>query len=237
MRTPRVLLVTLSLLATASAAPATTLVFENDLPGWQRLAAPEHVLDFEAASGELVGDEFADGPLAPRFELIRGRGLYSGDLAPAQVEPSSGVNVFGPSDCCSIEGIIRLHFESPVRSVGAFFFDVEADFSLTGFSTVLDAAVPDVAFSEAQGQSVQSFLGFVTDVPLSVLDIHFTTGPNIDGTVIDDLRYSTLPEPSTAVLLGAGLLCIFRRRSGGRVGRVDPQRPLSPQSYARNRSS
>ncbi len=217
MRIRLVLLATISLLATASVASAATIVFENDLPGWQALASPEYVVDFEAASGELVGNEFAGLPLAPLFELISGQGLFSGGLAPTQLTPSSGVNVFGPADTGSIEGVIRVSFDSPVTAVGAFFFDVEVDFALTGFSTIAGAAVPEVAFSSFQGQAVQSFLGFVTDSPVSFVDIHFATLPNADGTAIDDLRYSTVPEPSTAILLALGLLGLSVQRRPRRI--------------------
>jgi len=153
----------------------------------------------------------------PTLSLIQGAGLFSGNLAPSQVTASSGTNVFGPTNgSTSIQGIVRIEFDSPINSIGAYFFDVEADFALTGFSTVLGAA-PDVTFSAFQGQSSQTFLGLVSSTPLTGVDIHFATGPSIDGTVIDDLRFgaSSVPEPSSLfVLIGAaGMLAVGRRRS------------------------
>jgi hypothetical protein len=185
-------------------ANSAVVIFENDFTQWSDISGSAlSTIDFESIAApspvEISGNEFAGLPLSPNFTLVDGGGIFVGNPASGQVlTPTSGDNTLFPECNTSCEGIIRVTFDQDITSFGAFFIDVEADFSSTGFSLVLGNTFPEIAFSSFQGQNAQSFLGFISDTPFDSVDIHFTTGPNIDGTLIDDLSYSASPVPIPA---------------------------------------
>ncbi|MFK8015707.1 MAG: thrombospondin type 3 repeat-containing protein [Gammaproteobacteria bacterium] len=173
--------------------------FENDALAWQTSASFDgalalELINFESVEGSetvpIQGDEFQSFTGDPLFESIEGIGVFVGNPAPGQIpSPPSGVNMMGPPCTPSCEGIIRLTFSEPVLAIGATFVDVEADFVSTGFSTIVDRTLPEVAFSAPQGQGSFGFLGLVSQKSFTAVDVHFATGANIDGTLIDDLQY------------------------------------------------
>ena len=208
-------------LITLTAIPgqaATITPFENNQAAWQLAAGTTSAIDFEAFSGTLVtGDEFIGNPGSPAFSLQSGSSMFSGDGVTDFI-PTSGINMLYPINSAGqIIGEIRVTFSSAVSALSAFFMDVEVAFAVTGFDLGGDGTI-DVAFSGNQGDDSQSFLGFTTDMAVTVIDIHFgDTGQIPDGVAIDDLSYAlaptAMPEPGTLALFGLGLASLgFARR-------------------------
>jgi hypothetical protein len=212
-------------------ASAAVQVFEGDGAAWSAAVNGGTVttLSFDTIAGStrspIAGTEFSAFAAGPVFTSVIGDGVYVGNPAPGQIpRPPSGANMLSPSSCSfSCEGVVRVSFAAPVFAIGGVFVDVENEFALTGYSLQLGAAVPSVKFSSAPGDRSFKFLGLVSDVAFSAVDIHFTTGPSIDGALLDNLVYAqapAVPEPSSHALLSGGLLLVglkaFRtRRSRG----------------------
>lgn len=172
-------------------------IFERDFTQWSNLAESQvGTIDFESITApspvEVFGNEFEGLYLSPNFVLVDGGNMFVGNPSTGQtLTPTSGENMFFPTCNPACEGIIRITFDQNIRAFGAFFIDVEADFATTGFSTNIGSSSPGIAFSSSQGQNSQSFLGFISNTPFDSVDIHFATGANIDGTLIDDATYFT----------------------------------------------
>lgn len=185
----------LALLFSTRALYAQIEVFEDDLTGWlDRVGEDTTLVNFDTIPGSLVtpinGDEFSTLAGGPVISLTAGTGVYIGNPAPGQIPvPPSGENMLGPANSGSIEGILKVSFNQPIHSLGATFVDVEADFNSTGFSLEIGELLPAISFSSNKGQGTFSFLGFVSDSAFTEVEIHFATGANIDGVLIDDLVY------------------------------------------------
>jgi hypothetical protein len=209
----------LSALATNTAL-ADVQVFEGSFAAWQAAVSSGSftTINFDTISGSnttpIVGNEFGSFPGAPFFSSIVGNGVYVGNPASNQIPvPPSPPNMLSPSSCSpSCEGVVRLTFATPMRAVGAIFVDVENEFALTGYSLALGAATPSIHFSSEPGDLSFKFLGFVSDTPFTAVDIHFTTGPSIDGALLDNLVYAPVPEPVSTALFGVGLAALILRK-------------------------
>lgn len=197
---------------------SATVIFENNFSQWLNSTGDIlDTIDFDSISApspiEIIGNEFSSSTLSPVFSLIEGGSMLVGNPATNQtLTPTSGENMFFPECNPSCEGIIRVSFDQSITSFGTFFIDVEADFTTTGYSLTSGNLTPEIAFSSFQGQNAQSFLGFISDIPFNSLDIHFTTGSNIDGTLIDDIYYgnvSAIPIPAAGWLFISGLLALY----------------------------
>lgn len=175
---------------------AQVTTFENNFQAWiDQVGASAILIDFDSIEGSLktpiAGDEFSSSPGSPFISLISGEGVFVGNPAPGQIPiPPSGSNMLAPASSGSIEGILKISFDEPIKAFGATFVDVEADYNSTGFSTAMGAALPEVSFSGNQGQGVFSFLGFISERAFTEVEIHFATGSNVDGVSLDDLIYS-----------------------------------------------
>ena len=177
-------------------AGAASSSVTDDRSGWLNASGSPNLIHFDSvptsAVNPLQGDEFSVNPGAPVFLDIEGRGMFA--QASNQIpNPPTPPNMFGPECNPSCEGIIRLRFAQPVIAVGAIFIDVEGDFASTGLSLDLDQLLPQYPFTSIQGQGAFSFLGVRSSVPFREIDLHFATGPNIDGTLIDNLEYVLAP--------------------------------------------
>ena len=177
---------------------AQVTVFENNQSGWINEVGVKTIvtIDFDSIPGSvtepIIGDEFSANPDNPIITLVEGTGIFVGNPASDQIpNPPSGDNMLGPTNSGSIEGILRISFSQPIHAIGATFVDVEADFNTTGFSLDIGSQLPGISFSGTQGQASFSFLGFVSKNSFTSVEIHFATGSNIDGILIDDLVYSS----------------------------------------------
>lgn len=223
----------IALSTAALCAPVSAQVFEGSAAAWAAALGtlPISTITFDTIPGStatpIVGNEFSALPASPTFTSVVGDGVYVGNPAFSQIpSPPSSPNMLSPSSCAvSCKGIVRLTFANPVRAVGATFVDVENEFALTGYSLVPGAAAPDIAFSSSPGDQSFSFLGFVSGSPFTAVDIYFTTGLSIDGSLLDDLVYAPvggpvpapIPEPAITALMALGLGALglrgWRRKS------------------------
>ena len=106
------------------------------------------------------------------------------------------------SNPAGADGILTVTFNQPMRGIGAWFIDVEGDHLNTGIK--IHGTLHN--FSGSQGDLSQSYLGVVSDIAFTTADIYVSANfANGDGVLIDDLLYSPIPEPSTALLLALGL--------------------------------
>jgi hypothetical protein len=229
MRTITVLFVTLMILSFVSpigmgVASAEVITFENDLEGWQAAAGTvgsQTTIDFDDVSPALLdGNEFHSLPAGPIFSSVFAVDGV-GPFVSSHNEALSPANVLRPTNSSSLnDGVVRVTFDAPIYALGASFSDVEGDFAETGFGIGQNTSTPDVAFT-SQASDAWQFHGFVSDTPFTVVDVYMAAVPGdslgIDGVFIDDLRYSTVPEPSGLLLLSllgtTGVAC-GRRRFG-----------------------
>jgi hypothetical protein len=213
------MLVVAFLLPVASAGAAVITVF-TDLASWQTAVGASNTIDFESTSGVITGSEFSASPGSPVFSNQTGRAMVVG-TGNSQLLPTSGTNLFlpvaSPGDPTGALdgdpiGEIRVTFDTPVFAMGAFFLDLALASALpsVGFD-LTDDGIPDVTFASAPGTGSQAFLGFITDTPLSFVDMHIgASDPDRDGAGIDDLSYVlaeavAVMEPGSLALFGLGL--------------------------------
>ena len=202
------------LLAVPSVALSQVVVFENDESAWSLAAPQTSLMNFDSVPGStsqpLVGDEFASlagSPMIAAAALSETPDVFVGDPT-SQVNAPSAPNMLYPTCDPSCEGIVTISFATPVTAVAATFLDVEADFASTGFSITPNSLTPEYAFSGSQGQASVAFLGIVSPSPFSSIDIHFSTGSNIDGVLIDDLQYSLVQSVPGLNMVALALLSV-----------------------------
>lgn len=180
----------------SATATAQITIYEDDYQGWiNNLDHDTILINFDNIQGSttnpISGDEFSFRPGNPVITVVDGTGIFVGNPATGQIpNPPSGENMLGPRASGSIEGILKFTFSEPIRALGATFVDVEADFNSTGFSLEMGNLSPNITFTASKGQGSFSFLGFTSESSFSEVEIHFATGSNIDGTLLDDLVYS-----------------------------------------------
>lgn len=112
------------------------------------------------------------------------------------------------------------NFAPTVRSVGTNLFGTSTGAAygeLTGLALTIKATDKNglTVTTTSTGNSLSSFVGFTSDVPLDSIVISATT-PNTGATVtIDNVVLSAVPEPSSWLLMlagGAAVLSLAKRR-------------------------
>ena len=110
---------------------------------------------------------------------------------------------------------IRLTFDEPITAFGADFANMNTPVSFAPgiarthiFLDGVDSVVPPNTV-----ESEVRFFGFVTDLPFTELAFDAPNTNVSNGFGMDNVSFGFgAPEPSTALLLGCGLLCASRRR-------------------------
>lgn len=188
----------------STAAPLTAGVIDFDGLDPPATAGPDFVV--------LTGAEFAGLTIVPiTGDIIvanPSRGFFSPDF------DAGDVNVFSayvPSENANV-GIAQFDFDVPITSLSADFLDVEASFAEIGFDLDLDNA-PDVTFNGAQGNGSSANLSANFSTPLSSVRITFGTLDPRDGTAIDNLTYTPIPEACSVASSAVFALFAMQRRA------------------------
>jgi hypothetical protein len=213
IRSLRVCSLAVAVLLSVVGAQATIIDFEGLAEG------PQSV--FVASDGNILTIT-ADGGLTPN---VAGVGTPTTAFVPMDT-PDGGV---GGTRFLSDGGLLNgfdyfIEFDQPVNSLALSVYDFRADsFAVAGDSVTL-TVFSDLFTTSAGSASFTIPLGFLPDGNVVGLAVPFPaalirsaaitfTAPDV-GTAIDDITFTTVPEPWTAFLLGAGLLgiCVLRRR-------------------------
>ncbi|XAM00605.1 PEP-CTERM sorting domain-containing protein [Phycisphaeraceae bacterium D3-23] len=174
----------------------------GDLASWEAaVSAPVTLVDF---------DGFADGTEAGGMDLGPGGVVqnYQGLASSPRIDndsPFGGGWLTNRNNLGFDEFVngIRIDFTTPVFAVSLTDNPNEAN-----RLRLYDAN--DQIVGEMTNTTAQTFLGIVTDTPVSYMTV--VNLPPEDGRfAIDDLRFA-VPEPGSLALLGLGGLFLFRRR-------------------------
>jgi hypothetical protein len=205
-------------LVNLSHAAGALIVFENDLAGWQRAVGggvtADQTINWDdvgpLADGQykiIQPDRYTSGGTTPKFGdpmLSPGCGTILLVANPwlaffgsgGETIPVSGDNLFSPGypgySGRGQQGIVTITFDRPMHAIGVWFLDVEYAYPTTGFRFSGSGRCDrlDAAFSRNQGIDSKSFLGIVTDVPFTSIQIHMASESYTDGVGIDDVMFT-----------------------------------------------
>lgn len=183
-----------------AAACADVMLFANDYAGFVQAAGPLSIIDFETRpdglpwnGNEIINDSFNyDGQgvhfSAPLGNLIIGGNEIIGfDL---RVTVPSGKHTWITSDLIT-----------PAYAVGAFF---PGDTTLCAYDD--NQNLLGCVFFGGGGENF--FVGIVTDTPIA----RATFDSGFSSESIQAFVFSPIPEPTSAMLLAAGLVWLFDPR-------------------------
>jgi hypothetical protein len=187
-------------------------------------------LPSSASGGPIDLESFADAEILtsqiPGLTFTNATVFTAGiSLNDAELPPASGANV-----AIDIGGPMRIAFASPVTGFGAFFTYL-TPISLEAF----DGANGSLGVALSNFSSNLALSGDLGSAPNEFLQVAFggisyvviTGDPFGTSFAIDDLVVTTVPEPTTVLLVGAGMVVgigAWRRRryeaaAGGDVPR------------------
>ena len=192
-------------------AQAAIDIHENDEDGWlAAVSSTVHTINWddispplaEGASVIISGDRYTSTGATPMYgnptlAVDGASDLHVGNPdnpnAPffgMDFYPVSEPNCFSPDPMpISPQGILTVTFDKPMMAIGAWFLDVEDDYTATGFRFAASGPL-DAAFSASQGDDSWSFLGIISDTPFTSIEIHLSSAPNGNGVGLDDVEYA-----------------------------------------------
>ena len=212
----------LVLAGTGTAIAGPVVVYENDKAGWDTAVASYTTDtidwdDIDISNGTyttITSNQYAGLLGSPSLSVDGGSGLFVLDpglgFYDADYIPVSGENVFSPDVAGSPEGELTIDFDETMHAIGAWFLDVESDYTVTG----IEINGEFFAFSSNQGDDSQSWLGLVSMDGFTQAKIRMAFGGGaVNGVGIDDVVYGHLiPLPTGAGLAGLGLLGLASTR-------------------------
>jgi len=157
----------------------------------------------------LVGDEFPGITITGVNSTLELGNPARGFNSPVNFPAGTDTNVLAAREPSGELGTIQIDFDEPIVEIAADFFDVEADFAVIGFDIDLDGAV-DVSFPAAQGNG--SLANLSANLPSPSSSIRIDLGTSADGALLDNLSFTTIPEPASLALLGVGGVTLLSRR-------------------------
>lgn len=200
-----------ALAATACAAQAAPVFYDNEAV-W--LSAMQSVT-LEDFNGQTDGAPYHTVPLdiGPFTISMNGGSTSSGrnqiDAVPHQfsvfdVDGTTNANVL------LVSGVsLFLTFDSPISGFAADLASFNDDEARTAVQVASGVTTPAVG-----GVSEVRFFGVTSDTPFTTVEFR-SLGPN-DGFSIDNVRFgNSVPEPTSVLLAGLGLLSMLRSRRGG----------------------
>jgi hypothetical protein len=109
-------------------------------------------------------------------------------------------------------GPLNVTFAAPVHEIGMFFGNDDFNFQFNAILEVFDAAnvsLGNVQVAVNRNDFVDQYLGVRSDTPIQYAAISYQrTQAQQLAVYIDDFRIGTVPEPTGAVLVLAGLLSL-----------------------------
>jgi hypothetical protein len=163
---------------------------------------------------DLAGGAVLAGPLARglgsaayRATVADTAGLGGADQALDFYPLSTGPNNVALSNNYAPNALLFDQFAPQARGIGASFYSSgEGGDFLPGQALAFTFMAADGMSSWLlHPTSADSFLGFIADGPIVSLSVRAVQGGPLNWVALDDLAISAVPEPSSALLFGAGL--------------------------------
>ncbi len=178
----------------------------------------ETFLAATANPGVDTFDDLTEGAYGPSLSRNAGDYLYSVSAADGLWVGGIGGGSWLSTDYSS-DSIIFSGFDIGVRAIGGHFFGSDIDGFFTLSDMVLTAANAGGSVTHTIfGATTASFVGFVSDSPLTSVTVKSVEPAEYIWPTVNDLTLATaIPEPANSTLLiGTGLmvLVISRRRAG-----------------------
>lgn len=181
---------------------AATVVFSDKALFLSNLAAGSYEEAFTGGAGLSQIQSFSGGsPAVFTYEVT--------------TVPSTATSVYRSADLISAgssTAVLRVTMTSGnVYGVGGNFFktdDLDAFVSGQSFTITLN----DGTVQTVTSTSVNDFVGFVSDEPITTLSISATALPSIYSSMDNLVVGTPVPEPGLTALLAAGCFLTLRRR-------------------------